>query len=375
MDTAVESLPPEAKANLLPSAIAAHLSRRNVVPVSAALLVLVGIGDFFTGVDIAFTLLYVLPIALATWLRGRSFGYGLALSAAASGIVTAMESPGHHLAPIAVVWNQAGALGVFLGFVWLLDKLRAFVDDEQRKRGLAVSQLRHAERLNVIGTLAAGVAHELGTPLNVITGNAELLGSGHTTPEKVLRSSQAIIGQAKRMTDIISNLLEFGRRGGTSREPTDLRELIAKASALMAPIATRSQCTIVCTADAEGPQAKVLVNPGEIEQVIANLILNAVQAMPSGGRVRVKCELEPTPVGRRDAKQFVCLVVEDEGSGIRPADMPRIFDPFFTTKGVGKGTGLGLSVTYGIVEDHKGTIHVKSEVGHGTRFVVRLPTT
>ena len=110
-----------------------------------------------------------------------------------------------------------------------------------------------------------------------------------------------------------------------------------------------------------------MINASEIEQVLANLVINAVHA--NGGKkgeVRIDCSVDGTAA---------CLVVEDDGAGIAPDDLPKIFDPFFTTKEVGKGTGLGLSVSYGIVEDHGGTISVTSELGKGTRFVVRLPLT
>ena len=111
------------------------------------------------------------------------------------------------------------------------------------------------------------------------------------------------------------------------------------------------------------------VNASEIEQVISNLVINGLHAMSEGGVLRVRT-LRRTAPGRPD---HACVVVEDEGTGISPENLPHIFDPFFTTKDVGAGTGLGLSVSYGIVQDHGGTIDVRSEVGKGTRFEVRLP--
>jgi signal transduction histidine kinase len=371
MVTVDENGPPASRVPAQRSPLSARLDERTVVPIAIVLLVATGIGDYLTGVDVAFTLFYLAPLALGTWFNGRRFGLLLTAGAIVAGSLGLIATADHHLSLLTVLWNDAGAGGVFVTFVVLLDRLHGFLDEERRKHGLAIAQLRHAERLNVIGTLAAGVAHELGTPLSVIAGNAEILDTEGLSRDKRHRASTTIVGQVKRMTDIISHLLEFGRRGGGARQLTDLRVLVAKAAKLLEPIALQSRCTIAC---ADCPdEAKAMVNPGEIEQVLANLLLNAIQATPNGGTVRVSCEVERASRTRRGSASFAYVVVEDEGSGIRPEDLPQIFDPFFTTKGVGKGTGLGLSVTYGIVEDHGGSIHVKSELGRGSRFVVRLP--
>lgn len=355
---------------LLDSAVA-RLDSRNVVPLAVALLVGAALGDYVTGADITFTLIYLLPIVLGSWLRGRGFGILLAAGAVAGGLFSATRAlePHQHLA--ATVWNQAGVLAAFVIVAWTVAALRGFVDDERRQRLLAVSQLRHAERLRVIGALAAGVAHELGTPLNIILGNAEIIGDEQVTPERVRKASETIRHQSKRMAAIIAHLLDFGRRGGSSRELTDIGALVAHSTSLLAPIATRARCHI----DYERPAAPVQarVNAGEIEQVVVNLVLNAIQAMPEGGRVRLSCSRDDSRDRRGDRPTLARLTVEDRGSGIAPADLPRIFDPFFTTKGVGKGTGLGLSVSWGIIEDHGGSIDVASDLGQGSRFTVRLP--
>jgi signal transduction histidine kinase len=170
------------------------------------------------------------------------------------------------------------------------------------------------------------------------------------------------------MTETIRSLLDFSRRGGSGREVTDLGAIVDEVSLLLRATATRAGCLIERT----GPRDTVMVsvNAREIEQVVTNLIVNATQAMPRGGVVRVGCERK---AGGGRAGEVACIRVEDEGGGIAPADLPRIFDPFFTTKDVGEGTGLGLSVSYGIVHDHGGSIRVESELGRGSRFVVWLP--
>jgi signal transduction histidine kinase len=221
----------------------------------------------------------------------------------------------------------------------------------------------------VIGTLAAGVAHELGTPLNVIAGNAQMIDRPAVTYERVHRASETILRQTRRMSTIISHLLELGRRGGANRELTDLGALLERAATLLEPLALRRSCSIVRP---KAPEKKIMVwaNESELEQVIANLAMNALQASANGSSVNLDCEQIV-----KDGHPVAVLSVEDHGTGIAPEDLPRIFDPFFTTKKVGEGTGLGLSVTYGIVEDHGGAIHVRSERDHGTRFVVELPIT
>jgi signal transduction histidine kinase len=164
------------------------------------------------------------------------------------------------------------------------------------------------------------------------------------------------------MTAIIRHLIDFGREGGRGRALVDLAELATRTARLLAPTASKRSCRLVVENSA-GP-VRVHVNSSEMDQVLTNLILNAVQAMPSGGVVRI--------VTRREA-ELGCVVVTDEGVGIAEADLSRVFDPFFTTRGVGEGTGLGLSVSYGIVNDHGGHIDVRSDREQGTSFAVRLP--
>lgn len=350
-------------------ALTRWLTREAVLPISLGLFVLAAAGDYLTGVDVAFTLVYLVPIALATWFRGVQLGALFTGAATLSGTLTELSAADAHHTATAIGWNQGGAFVLYLAFVFLLDALHGYVAEEHRQRSLAISQLRHAERLTVIGTLAAGVAHELGTPLGVIQGSAELLESVELAPARRKQQLRVIRDQVARIAGIVSHLLEFGRRGGEGRTLVDASDIVRKTTALMEPIARKADCTLVLECVEETGGATLNANASEIEQVLANLVLNAVQAMPSGGAVRIGCFTERS--ARRGG--VACLFVEDDGEGIRPEDMPKIFDPFFTTKGVGKGTGLGLSVSYGIVDDHGGRIHVRSEVGKGTRFEVRIP--
>ena len=343
----------------------------SVVPLSIVGMLVVGAGDYATGVETTFTLLYLFPLAFGTWLRGPTFGVLLGILATLCAALTAALTS---LSPQRVgpfIWNQFASLVTMLLVVWMLSALRAYVAHERSSRQLAVEELRHAERLNIIGKLAAGVAHELGTPLNVISGSAEMLGAAQPTRANIERYSAIILEQTNKMTLIIRHLLDFGRRGGSSRVSIDLNDLATHAVELLLPMAKKKNCQLLLEPSEHA--VPVMVNPTEIEQVFSNLIINALQAMPSGGVARVRVTVEPRETQNSVFRPFAYITVQDDGAGINEQDIPRVFDPFFTTKDVGEGTGLGLSVSYGIVQDHGGNIEVSSEKGKGTRFGVLLP--
>jgi len=341
--------------------LSAPLTRRSVVPVALLMTAIVGVGDRLTGVELPFTLLYLLPIGLAAWYRDRAFG--LVVSAFATAwIGVSLVNDG--LSTLGIVWNVIGAVALFFAVTWCIDQLHAYVEQERAQRRMAIDQLRHAERLNVIGTLAAGVAHELGTPLNVIAGCAEILAEDSIDPN-VRRRTSMIIDQVARVSAIIRHLLDFGHRGGVARADVELGSLAAATVDMLQSTARKRGTQIVLE---PGPPVHVSGNISELEQVLSNLLLNAVQAMDRGGVVSVTTRIED-----RANHASACLSVEDQGHGIAKGDLPRIFDPFFTTKDVGEGTGLGLSVSYGIVRDHDGSIEVESQPGRGTTFTVVLP--
>jgi len=349
--------------------IAERLTPKNVVPLALLASLSIGVGDFVTGVEVAFTLLYVFPIALGTWFRDRRFGLTLAVLCALLSVTSEVGwRLTHHssIRPFWLLWNHGGSLGIFVLLVEILNRLSAYVEGERLGRRSAIEQLRHAERLNVVGKLAAGVAHELGTPLNVVATTAELMASDGYDRELVHESCRVIVDQSERMATIIRQLLDFGRRGGGDRARTDLGALVESTVVLLRPLARKRRVELELGLPREPLFGAV--NRLEIGQVLSNLVLNALQAMPSGGRSLVELRR-----GRERGVDVAVLSVSDEGTGIRPEDVPRVFDPFFTTKDVGEGTGLGLSVTYGIVADHGGRVNVETEWGRGSRFSVVLP--
>ena len=347
------------------------LTPRQVAVLAFGLLIAIGICDYFAGMEVAFTLLlYLLPVCLVTWRSGATVGLAFAALATASTALTALGFA-ERTRPSLVAWDAAGTFGVLVTVVFVLEKLRAYVESERRQRRLAVDQLRHADRLNVIGKLAAGMAHELGTPLSVIAGSAELLQTRRLTPEKRSALVDTIHAQTKRMSRTIRQLLEFGRAAGSSKAPVELNELVAVTKDLLSAVATERGCSI----HFEPAQSSIalLANASEIEQVLTNLLLNGMQAMPNGGELRLRTTVELREAETGAEASYACVVVEDDGIGISADDLPRIFDPFFTTKDVGEGTGLGLSITYGIVQDHGGFLEVASRPHGGTRFKVLLP--
>jgi signal transduction histidine kinase len=259
-----------------------------------------------------------------------------------------------------------------------LAQAREDIERETKLRLAAVAQLRHADRLTTVGTLAAGIAHELGTPINVITGYAQLVvedPKAHPAHE-----SARIIGQqADRITSIVRQLLDFARRGepdATAPEETPSCDVPTVTRDTLAMLeATARKASVTLSLDATEPSEAAL-RAGELQQVLTNLAMNAVHAMPDGGQLSVEIRRrDAVRPGHSDRRAWVQVAVSDTGLGMPPETMDRVFEPFFTTKEVGKGTGLGLAVAWGIVCDRGGWIDVDSAPGKGTRFTLWLPQT
>jgi signal transduction histidine kinase len=241
---------------------------------------------------------------------------------------------------------------------------------ETEARIATLEQLRHTDRLTTVGRLAAGIAHELGTPLNVVAGRAaKILSMGGPAAEY----GAIIVEQTTRMSAIIRQLLDFSRRQGPRFALVNLRALAARTVDMLATLTQKHRVTVQLTGGEGLPLARVDQN--QMQQALANVILNGIQAMPAGGRLVVDIgAAHGHPPDRPDAvNDYLRVTVADEGEGIASDVLPHIFEPFFTTKGVGEGTGLGLSVAHGIVQEHGGWIGVESEVGRGSRFSLYLP--
>lgn len=238
--------------------------------------------------------------------------------------------------------------------------------EEASGRVRALEQLRHADRLATVGKLAAGVAHELGTPLNVVSGRAGMIVRGKVDASAVVEYAQSIVEQADRMAMIIRQLMGFARRQEANKARVDLSEVAESCGRLLQHLALKRGVTL--KVETAGP-ISTWADATQLDQVATNLVVNAVHASPVGAtvwiRTRVRAEEEGTGWGE--------LVVEDEGTGMTEEVKAHAFEPFYTTKDVGHGSGLGLSVVFGIVEEHSGRIDVDTAPGRGTRITVSIP--
>jgi signal transduction histidine kinase len=253
-----------------------------------------------------------------------------------------------------------------------LAEANARSESEAQARFRALEQLRHADRLITIGRLAAGIAHELGTPLNVIAGRAKMLRRGDVDATVAQDYLAAISEQAERTTSIIRQLLDFARRRGPRMTRADLRAVVVAITKLVEPLARRKQVELRATSsDAVTARADAT----QLEQVVSNLVVNAIQACGERGTVELSWGITERTVddSRSDAPRCAFVRVSDDGHGMSYETMQHVFEPFFTTKDVGQGTGLGLSVAHGIVQDHGGEIGVESTPGRGSSFTVFLP--
>ncbi|MDQ3713693.1 MAG: ATP-binding protein, partial [Acidobacteriota bacterium] len=224
--------------------------------------------------------------------------------------------------------------------------------------------LQQSEKLSSIGLLAAGVAHEVNTPLTGVSSYTQmLLGMiPETDPKHALL--QKVQKQTDRASNIVGNLLNFSRTGNAAEfSEIDLNKLLDDTLQLLEPQLRKSQVEIIKNYAHVPP--KIFGNAGKLQQVFTNLIINARDAMFAGGEITLTTDVEN--------EDEVVIEVTDTGSGIEPENLIKIYDPFFTTKGVGSGTGLGLAVSYGIVQEHAGTITATSEVGFGTTFRIVFP--
>jgi two-component system, NtrC family, sensor kinase len=223
-----------------------------------------------------------------------------------------------------------------------------------------------ADKLSSIGLLAAGVAHEVNTPLAVISTYAQMLAKQISGDEQKAPLLEKIARQTFRASEIVNSLLNFSRTSPTEFVPVDLNKVLRETLTLVEHQFAKSSVKVELNLDESITLIKG--SPGKLQQVFLNLFLNARDAIESAGTIPGSLTIETDRWnGAVRAK------VRDSGAGIAPENLTRIFDPFFTTKGALKGTGLGLSVSYGIVREHGGDIEVHSQPGQGTQFLLTFP--
>jgi PAS domain S-box-containing protein len=236
-------------------------------------------------------------------------------------------------------------------------------------------EVQQAEKLAVVGQLAAGIAHQIGTPLNVISGSAEYLMMERGTDRPRPQELEIIVAQTDRITKLIQQLLNFARPARMALQPLRLNDLVRDVLGLTEHQIAKER--IAVKTDFQPDLPAITGDENQLEQAFLNIVVNAWHAMPMGGTLTIRTRSAPTADrprrAGRDAPAGVEVTIADTGIGIPAEHLPRIFDPFFSTKGVGKGTGLGLAITRRILEDHHGIIEVASEVGRGTTFTIYLP--
>jgi signal transduction histidine kinase/CheY-like chemotaxis protein len=255
--------------------------------------------------------------------------------------------------------------------------IQAFHRDISDKKRLQ-EQLFQSQKMESIGMLAGGLAHDFNNILSAIVGHIELLTDNDRLDADARRHLNVIESSARRAGQMISKLLKFARKGAFDFQPVDLNSVVRDTAELMNK--TLSHRNVEARLELDYTIPHIIGDANQMEQVVMNLMVNAADAMPEGGAVKVTTAAKT--FGREAAQihpllapgSYVILSVTDSGTGISAAIKNKIFDPFFTTKEQGKGTGLGLAMVYGIVKDHKGAVTVASQVGKWTMFQVYIPS-
>jgi signal transduction histidine kinase len=392
--------------------------RASLLTVSTASLVLaVGWADYWTGEELSISILYLVPICLCTWRAGRRRGLLVACASAATWLVAdgaASQRQGHPLMPY---WNAAVLLGFFGVVVYLLSALKASHESlegrvEHRTSALrreisersraeqrltqandellqsremlvdaladlqkshadlktAQGQLFEATKLESIGRLAAGVAHEVKNPLMTLTMVADYLAQVIPAHEpdaaSMLQDMRDAIQRANR---VISELLEFSRPGELTLKPEDFHAIVDRALSLVKLEVARRHIDVVRRFGEALPALPMDKN--KMEQVLVNIFMNAIQVMPQGGTLTIRTST--VPAGQSGAPGLT-VEIDDTGPGIPDTYLTKVFDPFCTTKPVGQGTGLGLCVARQIVQLHGGTIELCNRAEGGVRVTIVL---
>jgi PAS domain S-box-containing protein len=253
--------------------------------------------------------------------------------------------------------------GVAMAFITDITERKRIEGQLQRQREV----LHQSEKLAALGTMAAGIAHEINNPLGIITTRIEVMlldAEQKQLPSQVLEDLQVLHRASQRVARIAASLRSFARHTPGDRVPLDLNAVVEESLLLMQKPLAADNVQVAISLDRSLPS--ILGEASSLHQVLMNLMTNAREAMPDGGQIRLETAAAERP-------GWIRLSVMDTGEGISSAALSKVFDPFFTTKRT--GTGLGLSVTYGIIQEHGGTVEVQSRPGAGTTFILSFPTT
>jgi signal transduction histidine kinase len=254
-----------------------------------------------------------------------------------------------------------------------LDATRTSLEAQTTAQVETLEQLRHLDRLRSVGTVASSLAHELGTPLNVLLLRGQAMLEGEAMePHELVLTGQTIVSQVEKMSRLVRELLHFSRAQRAPKDTADIATVATGVLSLLSTIAKKHKVELRY----QGPAALAFHgNPAQLEQALTNLVINGIQAMPTGGKLTLQgkaCAEHRRPHSSR-VVSVVQLDVCDEGHGIAEERIVQIFEPFYTTKSDDIGTGLGLTVSKGIIDEHNGWITATSKVGHGSVFSIFLP--
>jgi signal transduction histidine kinase len=334
----------------------------------------------YIGDEVVHTAWRILPLLLTGVLAFGAIMYLLLISGVVTPLqrlIDAIDAVSKGDISRALLPEKDDEIGSLAGrFNAMTNYLRDARDKEGRANAARLSletRLRHSEKLATMGQMAAEIAHEVGTPLNVIGGRARSM-ARRSQDAEVQKNADIIGAQVERITRIIRQVLDFSRKSRPTLTHVDVHRVVAESIEFVADLLRRQRIEPSVTAPGDLPS--IPGDPGEIQQVCLNLLMNAVHAMPTGGRLSVRLE----PVSRRKEglalsapAAYLMMEVGDTGAGVPSADRDKIFEAFFTTKDTGEGTGLGLAVAKGIVKDHDGWIEVDDRPEGGAVFRVFLP--
>jgi signal transduction histidine kinase len=242
--------------------------------------------------------------------------------------------------------------------VELIVERKQIEEDKERLQ----EQLRHADRLATIGQLSAGIAHELNEPIGSILGFAQLVKKYPELSEQAIQDIEKITKASLHAREVVKKLMLFARQMPPQKIRVNLNQVIEEGLYFLESRCVKEGIKVARSLSPNLPE--IIADSAQMTQVLVNIVVNAIQAMPCGGKLTIRTIA---------SDRFVSLIVEDTGVGMSEKAVKQIFLPFFTTKDVGQGTGLGLPVVHGIVTSHGGSINVDSKLGQGTKFEIQLP--